>query len=377
MQHARVHPTQESPRKPSGIPTLEAEKPFEPGKKYVDRLLGDTRDAQGNPRYSASMSRLLAITSGWAYSDAEMLSNVLHRNGLRNNRCEYIGVVNDALFVFAKAYFIQSEGGRLGILCFRGTEPSNILNWMTDASVNPETFLTDLEGKGMVHGGFYRNVMAVWPSILSSLEKALQGQAVTQPPEGADVIALPDKGRAQSREPMLHPMEALYITGHSLGAAMATLAAALLYQGVDRESESYVQLRRVLRGIYTYGQPLVGDEAFAEQCEEVAPRIFRHVYKNDIVPRLPPRATGKFKHFGQEYRWRDETQQWEYSQEDVSQARTVVLSSVIGVFGWLGQQFELLRKLKLKLPYSWEAHSPVHYMSTTIQQTPLQRAEFG
>lgn len=373
MQHARVHPTQESVRAPVvGIP------PLDTGRPYVSRLLDETRDEQGNVRYSASMGRLLAVAAGWAYSaDAEMVSNVLHRNGLLNNHCELIGVVNDALFVRANAYFIQSQGGRLGILCFRGTEPSNVINWMTDASVSPETFTCDPEGSGQVHGGFYRNVMALWPSILQSLEKALQGQSVAPRPTGAEVIPLSDKGRVSSGEPMLQKLEALYITGHSLGGAMAALAAALLYKGAERDQELYARLRGVLRGVYTYGQPMVGDAAFARLCESFTSRVFRHVYKNDIVPRMPPHITGRFKHFGQEYRWREETQQWEYTPLDSRQVRSIVLSSAIGVLDWLGQQLAMTRERKLVLPYSWEAHSPVHYMRATIEQSPRHRSEFG
>jgi hypothetical protein len=314
------------------------------------------------------MGRLLSVAAGWAYSsDAEMVSNVLGRNGLLENHCELIGITNDALFVCARAYFIQSQGGRLGILCFRGTEPSNVLNWMTNASVAPDTFRGVTENAGTVHGGFYRNVMALWPSILEILKKALQNQSVSDDAQQAGIQA-----------PKLRKLEALYITGHSLGGAMAALAGALLYQGAERDQDLYVQLRRVLRGIYTYGQPMVGDKAFAVECASLKSCLFRHVYKNDIVPRLPPVATGRFVHFGLEYRWSDTTQQWALStRKNARQVRTLFVSSALGVLDWFGQQLALLRRLKLALPYSWEAHSPVHYMRTAIRQTPRRRSEFG
>ncbi|MFL5354753.1 lipase family protein [Archangium sp.] len=361
MQHVRVHPTQEAFRAPVGL------RPPDVGRAYVDRLLGDTRDERGNARYSASMGRLLSVAAGWAYSsDAEMVSNVLHRNGLLDNHCEYIGITNDALFVCARAYFIQSQGGRLGILCFRGTEPSNILSWMTDASVAPDPFIGVTASAGQVHGGFYRNVMALWPSLLESLEKALQGRSVSD-----------DTDPTTAPKPMLRKLEALYITGHSLGGAMAALAGALLYQGAERDRELYVQLRRVLRGVYTYGQPMVGDAAFAKECGSFDSRLFRHVYKNDIVPHMPPLATGRFTHFGREYHWSDTTQQWEPGTSNARQVRTLFVSSALGVLDWFGQQLASLRRLKLALPYSWEAHSPVHYMRTAIRQTPRHRSEFG
>lgn len=361
MEHERVHPTQETLRAPASL------QPSDRGRGYVDRLLGETLDEQGNPRYGPSMGRLLSVAAGWAYSaDAEMVSNVLHRNGLLNNHCEYIGITNDALFVCARAYFIQSHGGRLGILCFRGTEPSNILNWMTDASVAPDAFRGITPSMGQVHGGFYRNVMALWPSILESLEKALHGRPVSEKTH-----------QAAPPKPMLHKLEALYITGHSLGGAMAALAGALLYQGAERDQKLYVHLRRVLRGVYTYGQPMVGDAEFARECGLFDSLLFRHVYKNDIVPHMPPQAAGPFEHFGREYHWSDATQQWEYNAKNTRQAWSLFVSSAFGVADWVGQQLASVRRLKLPIPYSWEAHSPVHYMRTAIQQTSRRRSEFG
>lgn len=361
MEHARVHPTQQSFRAPASL------LPSDVGRGYVDRLLADTRDEEGNLQYGPSMGRLLSVAAGWAYSaDAEMVSKVLHLNGLIDNHCEYIGITNDALFVCARAYFIQSHGGRLGILCFRGTEPSNLLNWMTDASVCPDAFRGITPSMGQVHGGFYRNVMALWPSVLKSLEKALHGKPVSEKPN-----------HSTHPKARLQKMQALCITGHSLGGAMAALAGALLHQGSERDQPLYVQLRHVLRGIYTYGQPMVGDAEFARECGAFDSLLFRHVYKNDLVPHMPPHSTGAFEHFGREYHWSNATHEWEYTPKNTEQVRGIFMSSALGVADWLGQQMAWFRKLHGSLPYSWEAHSPVHYMRTAIQQTPRHRSEFG
>jgi hypothetical protein len=343
-------------------------------KPLVDALLEESRDdAEGQPTYSPRLSSLLAIVSAWAYADAQTLSNVLQRVGLLHHRCEFFAIGNDALFVHARAYLIQSQCGRLGILCFRGTEPVDVINWMVNASVAPRPFISSEEGGGHVHGGFYRNVEALWPTLLERLETITLGRPLFMgAPSLKDtgVIPLPEGGRRGLQEAKLQKLEALFITGHSLGGAMAAIAAALLFKGSPEEVERTAPLRQVLRGVYTYGQPFVGDAAFARRCVGFDSRVFRHVYANDIVPRLPPRAMGHFKHFGREYRWRRETERWEPSRSDSTQVKTLVVSTVIGALDWVRQQFVTLRKLRLSLPCSWEAHSPVHYMNAARRQGP-------
>ncbi|GLC58164.1 hypothetical protein PLESTB_001325800 [Pleodorina starrii] len=70
-------------------------------------------------------------------------------------------------------------------------------------------------------------------------------------------------------------------TGHSLGGAMATLAA---YDLAARKTDGFfsgdVQL-------YTFGSPRVGNQAFMEAFNNMVPNAWRFTNTDDIVPRVP------------------------------------------------------------------------------------------
>ena len=81
----------------------------------------------------------------------------------------------------------------------------------------------------------------------------------------------------------------LVLTGHSLGGALATIAAAEWQASFD------------IHSIYTYGQPRVGRTDFATFVQQrYGSKFFRFVNDDDIVPRVPPgyAHVGKLFHFG-------------------------------------------------------------------------------
>jgi triacylglycerol lipase len=135
------------------------------------------------------------------------------------------------------------------IVC-RGTQPNE---WNdVKADVNAVTVLA--EAIGRVHSGFKHEVDELWPMI----ERAL----------------------ADNRKP-------LWFAGHSLGGAMATICARRC-----RLSELSVHPE----GLFTYGSPRVGDQAYVNYCRLVH---YRWVNNNDIVTRVPPAWWG-YRHGGRE-----------------------------------------------------------------------------
>jgi hypothetical protein len=88
------------------------------------------------------------------------------------------------------------------------------------------------------------------------------------------------------------PGQRLFLAGHSLGGALATLAAA----HVDAAP---------VQGLYTYGCPRVGDRGFATT---LSPRCHcRVVHGEDWVPTVPPEFLG-YVHGGELHRIRDDRQ---------------------------------------------------------------------
>ncbi len=132
---------------------------------------------------------------------------------------------------------IDAARGR-AFVAFRGTEPDEPSDWVTDA----QAMLVDWQGTGKIHLGYRDALNGAWGRIEAWLTQA--------------------------------PGLEVWITGHSLGAALATLASALLPAA----------------RLVSFGSPRVGNAAFAAQFEGRSVR--RYVNCCDLVPRLPPALLG-------------------------------------------------------------------------------------
>ena len=146
------------------------------------------------------------------------------------------------------------------LIAFRGSEiwkrnesfdPTQVF---ADLKTNIDIRLTDWDRGGKVHKGFKTALDAVWADLL------------------------PETRRLQERD------VPIWITGHSLGAALATLAADRL---------------RDVQGLYTFGSPRVGNQQFRDRFSV---RAFRVVNGRDIVADVPPK--GPYRHVG-EHVWID------------------------------------------------------------------------
>ncbi len=151
------------------------------------------------------------------------------------------GLVNPMFFSDAgtgtQAFAAIGAGGSAAFIVFRGTQPDDPSDIGTDA----QAVLVDWQAQGKVHKGFRDALASVWEPIESWL--------------GATGLQT-------------------WVTGHSLGAALVTLAAA-------RVPQSH---------LVNFGSPRVGDDVFASQFDGRS--VKRYVDCCDLVTRLPPAFLG-------------------------------------------------------------------------------------
>lgn len=333
------------------------------------------------------VAHALATCAAYSYSGAETVSMIMARMGLDENHCRMIASSVDGMFIRSTAFLIQSRTGKVAILCYRGTEPMNFINWLTDADVEPERMAYGFgDPCATVHAGFYRNVRATRYQVMWALKRACGGRSVRVP--------LPaETGRDGG--PSMDRLEALYVTGHSLGGAMAAMMGVML-RHERKFSANGDDIAGLLRAVYTFGQPMIGDYAFARACEKepfLRENLIRYVYDSDVVPHLPPRTAGPFRHFGREWRYEipnlrngvlglvgllgrthpSRDGNWVERTRVTGQAPTALGGFGLGALAFLSGKIQPLRSLPAM--YSFEDHRPHHYITAL---TPYGTSnEFG
>lgn len=304
-------------------------------------------------------AHVLATCAGYAYSDAETVAMVMARLGLAGNRCRTLTQRVDAMLIDSTAFVVQSDDGRVVILCYRGTIPTSGINWLSDFDVNPQSVPIAFPGEEAsfdVHGGFYRNVRATRHEVIRALERAQLGQSVLDTDDGA---------------PVGHPMQVLYIAGHSLGGAMASLMAIML-----RTEPAYAELAHRLRAVYTFGAPMVGSPELAHACDRdefLHDRLLRYVFQDDIVPQCPPTAVGRFAHFGREFRYTRNGGELSWQASKARAQLRSLLDIVATPLTFIARQLQLTRSVRFHA--SLYDHLPALYIAAL---TPAGvRTEFG
>lgn len=218
-----------------------------PPMRFYDYFEGESDAAfkAGRSEFCLENSWHLAEAGLIAYEEPNFIRNVYMLRGFDGFR----------FFENPPSEAFVAWKGKTAIAAFRGTELKSRLTLQeitADASFTHAQFLG-----GYVHKGFKERTLALW-------------EGDERPAGWAPWASLSGMKAFLERLLEEHRGMCLYLTGHSLGAAMATIAAALFPRAT---------------ALYTFGSPMVGDRAFANG---IAPPHYRWVNDRDIVTYLPP-----------------------------------------------------------------------------------------
>lgn len=203
-------------------------------------------DAVGDPRNAAAMCTACQLAYLPATDGAEGFQEKL------GMQARLLSVDNTQVYL--------AENDEHIVIAFRGTEaPTSIdglKDWLLTDAMNllivPEGRLGhDLAAAGVgakFHKGFVDAIAEIWPQLLPAVETTFKK--------------------------MDRP---IWVTGHSLGGALALLGAWLL-------KRKFIPVHQ----IYTYGAPMIGNQKACDAFDrEFAGHICRYVNGNDPVPKLP------------------------------------------------------------------------------------------
>ena len=177
----------------------------------------------GFPRVNAWWLAESALTTYWSEPDAK---GIFSGAGLQS---KFIKAGSTDCYLAWQNTFV--------IVAFRGTEPDEWDDILTDIQLQLVPWKA-----GRVHRGFKHAVDEIWPALQSELDPLAASRTV-------------------------------WFCGHSLGAALATLAA-----------HKYGRTR----GVCTMGCPRVGDASFAAAFNaDLSGNTLRYVNHHDIVTHVP------------------------------------------------------------------------------------------
>ena len=202
------------------------------------------------PRGDYRNARFLALASDLAY-EPEVDAQPKYRE-LLGLDARLIGVNNTQAYVATSSEAI--------VVAFRGTENPATLDglkdWLVTNALNllvlPQGRLgTDFAAAGVgarFHQGFLNALADIWEPVLALVEVEFN----------------------QRERP-------IWVTGHSLGGALATLAGWL-----------FTRKMLPVQAIYTFGAPMVGNKQAMEGFDrDIGSITFRYVDIDDPIPRLP------------------------------------------------------------------------------------------
>jgi hypothetical protein len=221
----------------------------------VDPSWGVSSSGPNSSEFQESRAKLFMYMSAAAYCDAGAV------NQWNCKACQLAdSLVNATAFSDSKTDTHGFVGHSVGestqniVVSFRGSV--SLSNWITNLNF-PKTSAYPQCTNCRVHEGFYKAWMSVKDVVVAEVQRLLK----------------------------IYPKAQIFVTGHSLGGALAALCAAQL-------GASTASLKDPIEGVYTYGQPRVGNINFRDFYNSGTHVSWRLTHYRDPVPHLPLHSQG-------------------------------------------------------------------------------------
>ena len=266
-----------------------------------------------------------ALTATYSHTNAvwlmELCRLVYRRNQIQPSREEFLKrhELHEVKFFDrnqTQAALITAPN--FAVLVFRGT--LGFADWLSNFDAKPVKW----DGEGNVHEGFDNQLSEIWSEISTQL----------------DELKVP-----------------AFYTGHSLGAALATLASA----------RRFLQEKTPPAALYTFGSPRAGTTDFMHAF----PPDFLHcrvVNDLDIVPTVPPRTLNfgsllpSYHHVGTLHHIEHNGHLRRGKPNDGEESVIGLFQQAVKGLKQLGTELEThIKGISISLPEQFTDHAPVNY----------------
>lgn len=207
-----------------------------------------------NEVYKAAVYKTL---EGWGWSSEDARKTIfINSREIHNEDGLSVPGTQGLVLFYEKTAFIA----------FRGSE-KKLNDWLTNVNTRK---VNSPYVPGNVHSGFLNAFEAILPDKGNKNDDKSKESNVEQKKDPfKDILE------------QLRSMEAIWLTGHSLGGAIASIGASYLLN--HRFLESGIDIY-----IYTFGAPRVGDAEYRKfMNSKFTYRYWRFLHNHDIVPDVP------------------------------------------------------------------------------------------
>ncbi len=185
-------------------------------------------------------------------------------------------------------YGYVASNDRMVLVTFGGTDFMNVRDLLSDADalqlVHDSRYGAAPDAR--VHRGFHDSLNSVIDGVIEEVRRQARPAASSTAPTSAPATTAAPTGAAKqaSRPASRSRSKMLFVAGHSRGGAFAVLAAAALARAAQQADDL-----PAIGGVYTFGQPRVGNGPFVEEVEALRVPLYRFIHGDDPIPAVPRR----------------------------------------------------------------------------------------